>query len=909
MAETQNVNFVQEYWIDAWQRSILSLDVLRQRGNTYLEQSAKNAPNVLSFPFELVRDGRTLPRPVNYMLVRIVPPAGTAVDPAKPPFVVVDPRAGHGPGIGGMKQDSEIGVALAAGHPCYFIGFLPTPEPGQTIEDVCAAEAAFLEEIARLHPEAEGKPVIVANCQAGWQIMMMAAIRPELCGPILLAGSPLSYWAGVRGRNPMRYLGGTLGGTWLTAMAGDLGNGIFDGANLVANFESLNPANTYWEKAYGLYSKVDTEASRFLDFETWWGSPVLLNACEMQWIADNLFVGNKLTSGEIHTSGGVRVDLRNIRSPIIVLCSWGDNITPPQQALGWITDLYEHDDEIVTNGQTIVYTLHQTIGHLGIFVSGKVATKEHAEFASCMEMIDLLPPGLYEAVITEVDDGYRPCRPHPRQVSVPSGSSLAGRHPRARRQQRGRQPALRRRGPRLRDQSRALSHARPAGRAGAGQQPERRPDAATASQPAALRRLLGPQSRDAAGEGAGRRGSRRPQAGVRRQSPARDGAGRVDLDHDLLGELSARARRHDRGDVPRHLWLAGSAGDGRAGNARGADAAPHRARPRARGDRGARAGRPREALRGGRPRRGGDPRHHACPAAGAHRRRARLRRPAGHPPPAAGQSPPQPRRDQGDVPRTVHAAAPRRGAGGARHPAPAARRRGAPGRGLEGRDRRPRRQRRAARRRTPPSGAAARSCSPPRAAHRRRRRTLPEVATGRGAAREVRAADQGRRQAPADGHGGRPSLRRGFARRRGGSSADGPAPADPGRAAGAHTRGGRQGLARYRRLRAGRRPAQPRLGRQGRRAGARRTGRSPDEGQPAYRRADGRRRGARYRHPHRPPHQPLLRHGRAGPFPGPDHLRRRREHRADARGEGRHRAERDRPCAGAHPPSRCAWRS
>jgi hypothetical protein len=246
--------------------------------------------------------------------------------------------------------------------------------------------------------------VIVANCQAGWQIMMMAAIRPELCGPILLAGSPLSYWAGVHGRNPMRYLGGTLGGTWLTALSGDLGNGIFDGANLVANFESLNPANTYWQKPYNLYSKVDTESHRFLDFETWWGNPVLLNAGEMQWIADNLFVGNKLTSGEIRTSDGVRVDLRNIRSPIIVLCSWGDNITPPQQALGWITDLYEHEDEIVSNGQTIVYTLHQTIGHLGIFVSGKVATKEHAEFAACMEMIDLLPPGLYEAVITEVTE-------------------------------------------------------------------------------------------------------------------------------------------------------------------------------------------------------------------------------------------------------------------------------------------------------------------------------------------------------------------------------------------------------------------------------------------------------------------------------------------------------------------------
>ena len=405
MTATQGMSFIQEYWLDAWQRSILTLDVLRERGNIQHEQSAKNAPNVLSFAFEVVRDGRTLPRPVNYVLVRIVPPQGQAIDPAKPPFVVVDPRAGHGPGIGGMKQDSEIGVAMAAGHSCYFIGFLPRPEPGQTIEDVCAAEAAFIAEVGQRHPEAEGKPVIVANCQAGWQVMMMAAIRPDLVGPILLAGSPLSYWAGVHGRNPMRYLGGTLGGTWLTALSGDLGNGIFDGANLVTNFESLNPANTYWQKAYNLYSKVDTEAARFLEFETWWGSPVLLNANEMQWIADNLFVGNKLTSGEIHTSDGIRIDLRNIKSPIIVLCSWGDNITPPQQALGWVTDLYGHEDEIVANGQTIVYTLHQTIGHLGIFVSGKVATKEHAEFASCMEMIDLMPPGLYEAVIEEVEEG------------------------------------------------------------------------------------------------------------------------------------------------------------------------------------------------------------------------------------------------------------------------------------------------------------------------------------------------------------------------------------------------------------------------------------------------------------------------------------------------------------------------
>src|SRR5271166_5165015 len=393
-----------EYWTDAWQRTVLFLETLNERGNTALAQAAKEVPHVLTFQAELVRDGRTLERPVNYALVRIVPPAGVTIDPAKPPIIVVDPRAGHGPGIGGMKPESEIGVSLRAGHAVYFIGFLPKPMPGQTIEDVCRAEATFIADVAARHPESEGKPIIIANCQAGWQIMMTAAIRPDLAGPIMLAGTPLSYWAGVHGKNPMRYLGGTLGGTWLTALAGDMGAGIFDGANLVANFESLNPANTYWTKPYNVYSKVDSEAERFLEFETWWGSPVLLNAGEMQWIADNLFVGNKLSTGELRTSDGVRVDLRNIKSPIVVFCSWGDNVTPPQQALDWVLDLYDSADEIIANGQTIVYSLHHSIGHLGIFVSGQIASKEYQEFVSCMDMIEATSPGLYEATITDVGE-------------------------------------------------------------------------------------------------------------------------------------------------------------------------------------------------------------------------------------------------------------------------------------------------------------------------------------------------------------------------------------------------------------------------------------------------------------------------------------------------------------------------
>ena len=390
-----------EYGIDAAQRAILFLDVMRQRGNQFQKDVSEAAPHVLSYQTELVIDGRTLDRPVNYRLLRIVPPEGVQVDPGRRPFVIVDPRAGHGPGIGGFKADSEIGVALKAGHACYFVAFLRDPVPGQTIEDIALAEATFLEKVIALHPQAEGKPCVIGNCQAGWAVTMVAARRPDLFGPIILAGSPLSYWAGVRGRNPMRYSGGLLGGSWLTALSSDLGNGKFDGAWLVQNFENQNPSNTLWRKQYNLYASIDTEAPRYLAFERWWGGHVNLNADEIQSIVDELFIGNKLAAGMIQASDGTTIDLRNINSPIVVFCSEGDNITPPQQALGWILDLYKDVDDIRKHGQTIVYTIHDSVGHLGVFVSSEVARKQYGEFANNIDLIDVLPPGLYEAVFEQ----------------------------------------------------------------------------------------------------------------------------------------------------------------------------------------------------------------------------------------------------------------------------------------------------------------------------------------------------------------------------------------------------------------------------------------------------------------------------------------------------------------------------
>jgi pimeloyl-ACP methyl ester carboxylesterase/tellurite resistance protein len=390
-----------DYLVDAAQRQILFFDVMRKRGNQTLEHYRKGKPPVLIFDYDLVVDGRELERPVNYMLLRIKPERGVATDPQKRPFVIFDPRAGHGPGIGGMKESSQVGIALRNGHPVYFVAFHPEPEPGQTIADVAWAEGQFLLKVQERHPEAEGKPVVVGNCQAGWAIMMLAAAAPDLVGLVSIAGAPLSYWAGVEGKNPMRYAGGLNGGSWLASLAADLGNGKFDGAYLVDNFENLNPANTLWTKQYNLYSKIDTEEPRYLDFEKWWSGYFFLNKEEIRAIVDELFVGNKLRKGTILTQDRRTIDLRNIKAPIVVIASWGDNITPPQQALFWIPDLYESEAEIVANEQTIIYTLDERVGHLGIFVSAKVAEKQHAELVNTMDLIEVLPPGLYEMVIED----------------------------------------------------------------------------------------------------------------------------------------------------------------------------------------------------------------------------------------------------------------------------------------------------------------------------------------------------------------------------------------------------------------------------------------------------------------------------------------------------------------------------
>jgi hypothetical protein len=186
-----------EYAVDATQRSLLFWDTLRERGNEYLRHEAAGKPPLLTFGHEMLLDGRTLEKPCNYALLRILPGDGDLpTDPALRPFVVVDPRAGRGalPGVGARAPPGCPGRSLCHRQLSGGMGYHGSGRR--------AARAA------RPDPDRRLPPVLLGRC---------AGPEPD---------------------------GGLLGGSWLTHLVSDLGNGRFDGANFVLNFEALNPANT-----------------------------------------------------------------------------------------------------------------------------------------------------------------------------------------------------------------------------------------------------------------------------------------------------------------------------------------------------------------------------------------------------------------------------------------------------------------------------------------------------------------------------------------------------------------------------------------------------------------------------------------------------------------------------------------
>ncbi len=101
------------YAQDAFERWVLFLDTLRERADNMIAHERQGMPPLLDFDYELVRDTRKFERPANYALLRITRVGNDCwddcVDAAKPPVIIIDPRAGTGRASAGSSATARSG--------------------------------------------------------------------------------------------------------------------------------------------------------------------------------------------------------------------------------------------------------------------------------------------------------------------------------------------------------------------------------------------------------------------------------------------------------------------------------------------------------------------------------------------------------------------------------------------------------------------------------------------------------------------------------------------------------------------------------------------------------------------------------------------------------------------------------
>ena len=397
------------YGIDLAQRSVLMGDVLRRRGNQYFDYNEAGLPPITPFPLEKIMDGRDLDRPVNRTLVRVTDrrTADTGrrsecADQTKRPIIFQDPDAGRGL-ISASRQTSGMGLSIDTGHPTFLILVQPKTVKGQTVDDLAAATRIFAEKVREICPH-DKPPAFIGNCQAGWQMALSAAQAPGIEGPVVPVGAPMSYWSRGAERHSLRYTGGLSLGTWLPLFMGDIGDDVID-ALPPLNFELFDIDRHPILDSLKWLQEADDEQkiAVFLTQQKWIYGFHEIGAKQFYWIIRELFVGNKPERG-LAKLDGQPLDMKRIKSAVI-FTSYGDTITPVPQGIGWIPRVWSSTDELKAAGVKLALVHHQKAGHLAIFVSAKVADKEHREIIGVLgDDFDALPPGLYRMEIASEGD-------------------------------------------------------------------------------------------------------------------------------------------------------------------------------------------------------------------------------------------------------------------------------------------------------------------------------------------------------------------------------------------------------------------------------------------------------------------------------------------------------------------------
>lgn len=202
------------------------------------------------------------------------------------------------------------------------------------------------------------KIALLGICQGGTMSTCYATLHPDKISQLILTVSPIDFEA-YRGKSkPHEGLMFTLGADVdVDKMVGAYGNVPADVLNV--SFLMASP----FVLNFGKYADVidileDRQALRnFLRMEKWlFGGPNAAGETYKEFVRDFL-QGNKLVKGEI-VLGGKRVDLKDLKMPVLSIFAEKDHIVPPPctTALGKYVGSKDYTEMMIKTGHIGIYT-------------------------------------------------------------------------------------------------------------------------------------------------------------------------------------------------------------------------------------------------------------------------------------------------------------------------------------------------------------------------------------------------------------------------------------------------------------------------------------------------------------------------------------------------------------------------
>jgi len=202
---------------------------------------------------------------------------------------------------------------------------------------------------------------LLGICQGGTFSLCYSSLYPEKVKNLITMVTPVDFHINEGLLNV--WGGSTLGSKAvdIDLIVDTLGNIPGDFLNL--EFLMLKPFQLGVQKYIDFLDNIDGESKliNFLRMEKWiFDSPDQAGEAYRQFMKD-FYQGNTLIQGQVEI-GNKRVDLGNIRIPILNIYAEQDHLVPAASSLALKTYIASED-----------YTLHSfPVGHIGMYVSSKV---------------------------------------------------------------------------------------------------------------------------------------------------------------------------------------------------------------------------------------------------------------------------------------------------------------------------------------------------------------------------------------------------------------------------------------------------------------------------------------------------------------------------------------------------------